>query len=150
MESWLKSSLLSLLFYSLWAIASKQASSYGKLSSIESQSITILTMFLLTVYTVTTSGSNKDGANDGFRNISDIPVKGAVVAIAAGLLTYVAGKFYSLALQTGDGSTVSAISGAYPAIAFVINVVVGWEDFSGYKFVGLLLAVGSCIAFSQG
>ena len=142
MDSWLTSSLLSLLLYALWAVSSKQSQTMGKLSPIESQVTTVLTMFVLSLTTVYTN-------RDAIRAPNDLPILGVSLAFAAGLLTYTAGTFYSSALTTGSGSVVAAISGSYPAVAFVINVAVGWESVSGWKLAGLACAVASTACFSM-
>ena len=138
---WLPCSLVSLLLYALWAVASKQAQTNG-LNNVESQSLTTCVMFLIML---TKLYYNRATVRSPF----DLPVLGASLSISAGLLAFTAGSFFSAALSTGDGSTVAAISGSYPAISFLINVALGFETISNMKLLGLAFALASTACFSM-
>ena len=78
-----------------------------------------------------------------------LPIIGLALAIASGLSSFIAGKFYSGALGAGgDGSVVAAISGSYPAISYSFCVLTGLESFTGMKALGVLFAILSCVCFS--
>ena len=74
---------------------------------------------------------------------------GSAMAAGAGIMTTQAGAYYSTALKTGDGSTVAAIAGTYPAVSFVISVVFGLEKANFYKILGVVFAAASCFCFSM-
>ncbi|GMI34906.1 hypothetical protein TeGR_g707 [Tetraparma gracilis] len=143
MEAWLSSSLLSLCLYGLWAVLSKLAQSAGKATAAEYQSLAILTMTLLTGYTFFA------GPAGSIRAPAELPLLGASLSVAAGLLSYFAGAAYSAALSAGPGSAVAAISGSYPALAFAILALAGQEEVSGMKVLGLGFALASTACFAM-
>jgi uncharacterized membrane protein len=107
----LNQSLISSFLYSLWAIFSKLSQTKGGLSPVESQVITILTMTALAL--------NMISDNYAAVRVTNLPLMGTLLAVGAGVLTTQGGAYYSAALKTGDGSTVAAICGTYPAVSFV-------------------------------
>ena len=144
--AWLVSSLAACCGYALWAVFQGLAvGQHGKLLPLESRTIIASIPLVLCLATVFTSPANS------FR-VADLPLRGATFALLAGLSTFIAGKFYAAAVappQNGANSVVAAISGAYPAMAFVISAALGLEKVNAMKVLGAVLAVASVVAFSM-
>jgi uncharacterized membrane protein len=79
----------------------------------------------------------------------ELPVKGVVYTILTTIATVMAGVQYQTALRSGgSGATVAAITGSYPAVAYCIGAVLGMEEVSRYKVLGVVFACLSCFMFS--
>ena len=79
----------------------------------------------------------------------DLPVTGVGLTVLTTIATVLAGFQYQNALRSGgSGATVSAIAGAYPAVAYIIGVVMGTEEATRNKILGVIFATLSCYMFS--
>ena len=123
MEDWLVSSLISCALYAAWSLCQALAvGPSGQLTSFEARTIITLLPFSISLIALCNSPSL-------FR-FGSLPLGGLFFALCAGITTFFAGKYYSTALappQSGAISVVTAITGAYPAVAFVVSVALGLE-----------------------
>ena len=121
---WLASSLAGCVLYAVWAVCQALAvGPTGQLTPFEARTIITLVPFLVSIATLVASPVNV------FRT-DTLPLSGLFFALCAGLTTFVAGKYYSAALappQNGSANAVTAIVGAYPALAFVFFAALGLE-----------------------
>ena len=77
-------------------------------------------------------------------------LSGISFAIISGTFTALAGGYYNLALSAGPASSVAAIAGSYPAVAYVVGLGGGMESLSVMKVMGVGFSVlsGLCFAFA--
>jgi uncharacterized membrane protein len=81
--------------------------------------------------------------------VSSVPAMGAAYALAAGLFTSAGGIWFNKALKGGGpASSVTVISAAYPAVAFLISVVIMGEKLTWLKFLGSVLTISGAICFA--
>ena len=140
MEIWLLFSVVSSFLYAAWVLLAKSAQTTGTLHPVESQFVCTVTSLLFTFFQLY--------KNRNIARFSSMPVKGLVRAAGAGLATGVAGSFYNAALTDGPASSVAAVAGAYPAVAFVVNVLTEVEPLSPLKILGVFLSLASGLCFS--
>jgi len=141
MEAWLTNAAIACCLYAAWAMLSKSAETAG-LTTNESQAVQLLPRILFTTYQI------------GFKGLRDcrwldLPLTGTSYSLLSCLATILAGFYYSDALLDGSGAAVAAISGSYPAVAYVVGVFLGTENLETYKILGVVLAVASCLCFAQ-
>ena len=69
--------------------------------------------------------------------------------IAAGTLCGLAGFFVGDALSSdGSASAVAVISGSYPALSYLMSIILGMERIQLIKCLGVTLSIGSCYCFA--
>ena len=79
----------------------------------------------------------------------DLPLTGVIYTFLTTVAAVGAGFLYQSALRSGgSGATVSAIAGSFPAGAYFIGVVLGMEEVTMYKVLGVVFACLSCLMFS--
>lgn len=134
-------SLISALFYSFWALLSKQAS--GTLNRNELQILVLCGNLVLSGLVVFSDTATE------FRVLS-MPREGGISALGAGLFAALGGLACAQAIVSGgDASVVSSLSGLYPAITFVLGVMFMGEQVSTNKVLGVVFALASAFAFSR-
>ena len=75
---------------------------------------------------------------------------GAAMSIAAGISSFLGTRLFTRALEAGGSvGMVSAVTGSYPAVAFVLSVAMLGENIQTNKVAGLFLALASAVAFSM-
>ncbi len=134
--------------YALWSVFQGFATDpkLGNLPSSASRTIISTLPFVLCLAEVLSNLSAKQSTSDG----KALNVLGAALALLAGLSTFFGTKLYGLALEAGvDSSVVAAVSGAYPAMAFVLLAALGMEKVNAMKLLGTALAVASTVAFAM-
>ena len=81
--------------------------------------------------------------------VADLPATGVLYTILTTMASVMAGFQYQDALRSGgSGATVAAIAGVYPALSYVLGVVMGAEELTRSKVLGVLFAAMSCYMFS--
>jgi uncharacterized membrane protein len=79
----------------------------------------------------------------------DLPLKGVAYLIMTTIASVLGGFQYQNALRSGgSGAAVSAIAGSYPAFAYLLCVLLGMEEVSRNKVLGVIFACLSCFMFS--
>jgi len=175
MDQWFLYSLISCFFYSMWAINLKLASRTidSNTSSLLQLPIrvfaTLLTALLRrrqsnthtyihapssldTTITATITATIKSLPSilwTMLEYIGNLSLVGVLFTVAACVSTVLGGFYYSDALGSGgDGSAVAVVSGCYPALSYLIGVVLGLEELKMIKVLGVCLAVASCACFA--
>ena len=137
--------------YALWSVFQGFATDpkLGNLPSSASRTIISTLPFVLCLAEVLSNLSAKQSTSGGSDGKA-LNVLGAALALLAGLSTFFGTKLYGLALEAGvDSSVVAAVSGAYPAMAFVLLAALGMEKVNAMKLLGTALAVASTVAFAM-
>ena len=159
MDPWLYYSLASCFFYSTWTLTLKLAT-----KTIDSNTINLLQLPIRVVLTlmtalqrIQTSSSSatsilhKSSFVSLLEYIGNLNFYGVIFTIVSCSSTVIAGFLYSDALSSGgSGPSVAVISGCYPALAYVMGVLLGLEELDFWKVCGVILAFGSCICFAIG
>jgi drug/metabolite transporter (DMT)-like permease len=79
----------------------------------------------------------------------DLPVTGVMCTMLTTVVTVTAGFQYQNSLRSGgSGGAVAAVTGSYPAVAYFIGAMLGMEEVSRYKVLGVIFACLSCFMFS--
>ena len=149
MDEWFLYSLASCFMFSVWTITSELAS-----RTIDGSTSLLLQLPLRVIVTsVTAYKRMKPGSKISIPSMANHLVNlnlfGFIFTIFAGTSSVVASFFMNDALDKGgSGSAVAVITGSYPALSYVLSVILGMETISPVKILGVLLAAGSCYCFS--
>mmetsp|Transcript_17216 Transcript_17216/g.21034 ORF Transcript_17216/g.21034 Transcript_17216/m.21034 type:complete len:153 (-) Transcript_17216:945-1403(-) len=149
MDKWLYCSIFSCCMYSIWTISMKQAS--RTIDATASNLIQLPIRIIVTLFTALLR--MKPGTELSFSStinyIGDLNFQGVIYTIVACVASVVATFLFNDAfLYGGSGSAVTVITGCYPALSYVISMLMGLESFNPLKFLGVCLAVGSCFCFA--
>ena len=88
-------------------------------------------------------------AHLGLEDFTSLPTRTLVAVTLAGVASGLGMAFYQEACQKGDLSAVTALSGLYPALTFVVSVVAFGEAVTLWKALGLVMALGSGLCFAM-
>lgn len=149
MEEWLICSLTSCILYSTWTLFNKQA-----LRTIDSTSSSLIQLPFRVLVTILTALRGKKpessiSLNAIINNIGELNLHGTICAIIACAASVLATFLFGDALQKGgDASSVAVITGCYPALSYIISVILGLEQINSTKLLGVCLAIGSCYCFA--
>lgn len=150
MEEWLVCSLISCLLYSIWTILNKLS-----LRTIDSTASNLLQLPVRTAVTLVTAFRRVTPGTSisvGYivTRIGDLNLFGVIFACISCIASVMATFYLGDALERGgSASSVSIVTGSYPALAYVLSVVLGLEKLDFIKVLGVFLAMGSCYCFSQ-
>lgn len=144
-QPWMFSTLLATLGWALWAFFSKLSQVRGA-TAVQSLVITTSAQIVGTAIAASmqnAASSNKDG---GF--FFNLPTVAILLAAAAGLCTSAGNTFYSLALGAGGGAAVvTALTGLYPAVTYVLTAVFLAEPVNWMSVAGVVFAILSGLCF---
>jgi len=132
---WLLFSLLTILFWGLWGFFIKLSARY-----LEWYQIYVLgnvAAFLLSVYLLARYGVDFVGSG-----------KGVLLGIAAGVVGTLGYIFFILATKTGKVSIVVPLTAIYPAVTFILAILLLREPFNLRHLVGMILALTGAILLS--
>lgn len=137
MKDWILFSLLSLLFWGLWAFFPRLAVGYIQPRSmivyqVIGQVIVVAIFLLLTSWKI------------------EFHPAGALYAGLTGAFGTIGFYFYSLALQRGSASVVTALTSLYPMIAVILFFLLFREMISAKQGVGIAMALGAVVLLSSG
>ena len=149
MDEWLLYSIASCFFYAIWTISTKLASQTIDSSSFQLIQLPIrIFITLLTAFQRRQPGSNIS-LGKIITHVGSLNLYGFVHTICACGATVMAGFFLGDALDKGgSGSAVAVITGCYPALSYVMSLIIGLESFNPMKIMGVMLAIGSCYCFA--
>ena len=137
MPRWFLWTLLALLCWGIWAIASKLIG--DALSAAASQALSTLGLLPVAV----ALGFSKRLSVTGNRR------RGALYAFAAGALACAGNIAYYRALQVGDkAATVVALTGLYPLVTIVLAIILLRERLNKVQFMGILLSLAALYLFN--
>lgn len=129
MPAWLVYALISLILWGVWGVILKLSNNYYNtvttyyLSTLGSfAAATLLTLAMKTSFKVN-------------------PLKDAYLPIIAGVFGTVGYWFMIKALEKGEATLVIAITAVYPAITFLLSMIILSEKLSLLQSIGVLLAV---------
>ena len=155
MQEWLRCSLISCLLNATWAICGKIASRTMDTSTAKLLQLPFRVLLTLGAVHARSSSSSssflwsKTSVQDVNRWIADLPFYGAICTILACLCSSTAGFLYSDALGSGgSASTVAALTASYPAVSYVMELILGMESIKFTKVLGVALAIGSSYCFA--
>jgi uncharacterized membrane protein len=145
MEEWILYSAISCFLYSIWTISTKLAS-----KTIDSSSMQVIQLPMRIVITLFFKiKRSKPGSALSMKSIGELNFYGFLFTILACAVSVVAGLLSSDALRKGgSGSAVAAITGCYPALSYLMSLILGLESLNSMKVLGVVLAVGSCCCFA--
>ncbi len=137
MQSWLRYSLLSMIFWGIWGLLSTVAS--GILPALMVQvlsSFGLIPVAILLLFSKNLGEFNRLG-------------KGAVSAFAAGVLggTGNLALFQSLRLE-GEASVIIPLSGMYPLVTVIVAKLFLKERINGVQVIGIVLSLVAIYLFS--
>lgn len=138
--AWLAPTLLAVAAYTGWVLCSKLSNMFGTIPP---------SLKLIIQLSVQLSCSAVIGGGVSMQELQGLPVKSVLFVALAGACGAAGGIFFQKALALGDASTVTAVSGLYPAVVFVICAALMGEEVTAYKVVGVLCALGSGFCFAQ-
>ena len=136
MKEWLLYSFLTLFFWGLWAVFPRLAVIYLPPRSVlvyqvAGQVVITLLLITLTSWTV------------------QFNPMGALFAGLAGAFGTIGFYFYSLALQKGNASVVTALTSLYPLIAVILFLVILREVISVKQGIGIVFALLAVLLVSS-
>ena len=150
MEEWLAYSLASCFLYSIWAIFSKLAS-----RTVDSNSSNLIQLPIRVLVIILTALQRKEpeskieiSVNALVNYIGQLSLYGSMFAIISCVASVFASFYFGDALKGGDASSVAVITGSYPALSYIICVIIGLEEINLTKLLGVCLAIGSCYCFA--
>ncbi len=132
---WLVFSLLTILFWGLWGFFIKLAARY-----LEWYQIYVLgnaAAFLLSGYFLVRYGANFVGTG-----------RGLLLGLAAGVVGTLGYIFFILATKTGRVSIVVPLTAVYPAVTFILALLLLHEPFNLRHLVGMVLALAGAMLLS--
>ncbi len=136
MREWLLFSFLTLLFWGLWAFFPRFAVVYIHPRSMAvyqtvGQIVAVAALLLFTTW-----------------NVEWHPL-GALYAALTGVFGVTGFFFYSLALQKGNASVVTALTSLYPLIAVVLFFLIFREVVTMKQGIGIAMALGAVVLLAS-
>lgn len=149
MDEWLVYSIASCFFKSLWAIFLKLAS-----RTIDSTTSNLMQLLVRIIVTLVLAWRRKiPGSTLSLsalvNHIGELSLYGTINTVIASTTSVLSTFYLSDALRKGNASSVTVITGSYPAISYVFSICLGLEAINSMKLLGVVLAIGSCYCFAN-
>lgn len=140
MNDWLLLSLVTMLAYAAWGIFGKLSDRFGRAPAAQK------TLLASVGFNILTACSCSHLRPEDF---ASIPTPCLAILVSAGVLCSLGNGCYTRALETGDASTVTALSGLYPALTFLGSAAGFGEVVTFWKCAGVSCALSSGLCYSR-
>ncbi len=149
MDEWIVYSIASCFFKSLWAIFLKLAS-----RTIDSTTSNLIQLPVRTIVTLVLAWIRKTPGSSltlsgVVQHIGELSLYGTIHTVIACTTSVLSTFYFSDVLEKGSASSVTVISGTYPAVSYVLRICLGLEEINSMKLLGVVLAIGSCYCFAN-
>ena len=140
MAEWIVPTLLATVFWASVSLLSKFSDFFDKPVPSGQKGLLLATGTIAVSAVLNSQLSVKD--------FTSLPPAALACSVAAGACSGLGMAYYQKGLQVGDVSTVTALSGLYPALVFAVSVVAFGETVTAAKCAGLVFALLSGFCFS--